>query len=55
MLFENQYGFRAKHSTDHAVLCITDKIQKAILLMTEAVPGAIFLDFTKAFDTIVKY
>ena len=22
VLFQNQYGFRAKHSTDHAVLCI---------------------------------
>ena len=30
ILFENQYGFRAKHSTDHAILCIIDKIQKAI-------------------------
>ena len=30
VLFENQYGFRTKHSTDHAILCIIDKIQKAI-------------------------
>ena len=30
VLLENQYGFRTKHSTDHAILCIIDKIQKAI-------------------------
>ena len=30
VLIENQYGFRTKHSTDHAILCIIDKIQKAI-------------------------
>jgi len=35
---ENQYGFRAKHSTDHVILCIIDNIQKAIILMTEAIP-----------------
>jgi hypothetical protein len=28
--FEKQFGFRSGHSTDHAILCIIDKIQKAI-------------------------
>ena len=30
LLYENQYGFRSKHSTLHAVISITDKIQKAV-------------------------
>ena len=50
ILFENQYGFRAKHSTDHAILCIIDKIQKAI--DDRSYSCSIFLDFTKAFDTV---
>ena len=50
ILFENQYGFRAKHSTDHAILCIIDKIQKAI--DDRSYSCGIFLDFTKAFDTV---
>ena len=50
VLFENQYGFRTKHSTDHAILCIIDKIQKAI--DDRSYSCGIFLDFTKAFDTV---
>ena len=30
MLFHKQFGFRSGYSTDHAILCITDKIQRAI-------------------------
>ena len=30
ILYDKQFGFRANHSTDHAVLSITDKIQNAI-------------------------
>ena len=30
VLFEKQFGFRSNHSTDHAILSIVDKIQKAI-------------------------
>ena len=44
------YGFRAKHSTDHAILCIIDKIQKTI--DDQSYSCSIFLDFTKAFDTV---
>ena len=29
VLFENQYGFRTKHSIDHAILYVIDKTQKA--------------------------
>ena len=50
-LLENQYGFRAKHSTDHVIRCIIDKIQKAIVDRSYSC-GILFLDFTKAFDTV---
>ena len=30
IFFNKQFGFRAKHSTNHAILCIIDRIQKAI-------------------------
>ena len=30
MLFHKQFGFRSGYSTDYAILCITDKIQRAI-------------------------
>ena len=50
ILFDNQFGFRANHSTDHAILSITDKIQRAI--DERDYPCGIFLDFSKAFDTV---
>ena len=50
VLFENQYGFRAKHNTDHAILCIVDKIQKKI--DDQSYSCGVFLDFTKALDTV---
>ena len=30
IFFNKQFGFRAKHSTNHAISCIIDRIQKAI-------------------------
>ena len=50
VFFDNQLGFRAKHSTDHAILSIVDKIQRAI--DERDFSCGIFLDFSKAFDTI---
>ena len=50
VLFEKQFGFRSKHSTDHAILSIVDKIQKAIEERNYSC--GIFLDFSKAFDTV---
>ena len=45
-----QYGFRTNHSTEHAVLEITDRI---ISSMDQGdTPVAIFLDLSKAFDTL---
>ena len=50
ILFDKQFGFLTNHSTDHAILSITDKIQRQ--LMSEIFPVVIFLDFSKAFDTV---
>ena len=49
-IFHGQFGFRSNHSTSHALLLITDKIQKAIENKTFAC--GIFLDLQKAFDTV---
>ena len=50
ILFKNQFGFRSGHSTSQAILLITDKIQKAI--ENKKYSCGIFLDLTKAFDTV---
>ena len=50
ILFQNQFGFRGKHSTTQAVILMTDKIQKAI--EDKQYSCGIFLDLTKAFDTV---
>ena len=50
IVFDKQFGFRSKHSTDHAILCIIDKIQRAI--DNRNYSCGIFLDFSKAFDTV---
>ena len=49
-MFVNQFGFREKHSTMHATLLITDKVQRAI--EDGQFSCGIFLDFSKAFDTV---
>jgi retron-type reverse transcriptase len=50
MLYKHQYGFRQSHSTDHALITVTDNILSA-LNAKEHVIG-LFMDFKKAFDTI---
>ena len=50
ILYNKQFGFRSKHSTLHAILSITDKIQTAIEDNTYSC--GIFLDLSKAFDTV---
>ena len=50
ILYEKQFGFRTGHSTDHTIMCIIDKIQKAI--DNKSLACGIFLDFSKAFDTV---
>jgi hypothetical protein len=31
ILYPKQFGFRSNYSTDHAILCITDTIQRSII------------------------
>ena len=50
ILYEKQFGFRAKHSTNHAILSIVDNIQRAI--ENKELSCGVFLDFSKAFDTV---
>ena len=50
LFYNNQYGFRKMHSTEPASVELIDRIQQQ--LDTKADPFTIFLDFSKAFDTI---
>ena len=50
ILYTKQFGFRQKHSTTQALLSITNKIQQAVDEGTYSC--GIFLDFSKAFDTV---
>ena len=50
-IFSNfQFGFREKHNTEHALLNFIDKVAHALDNSSHLV--GIFLDFSKAFDTI---
>ena len=50
LLFKNQFGFRKKHSTTHALIDLTEDIRKAID-ENKFVCG-VFIDLQKAFDTV---
>ena len=50
VIFKNQFGFRVNHSTNHAISAIIEKIQSAI--DQRDFSCWIFLDFSKAFDTV---
>ena len=45
-----QFGFREKHNTSHALLTFVEKVTHALDKFSHTV--GIFLDFSKAFDTI---
>ena len=49
-LYENQYGFRPKHSTDQASTVLVDKVTH--LLNKNMKVASIFLDMSKAFDCV---
>jgi hypothetical protein len=49
-LYELQFGFRAKHSTNHALINITEEISQA--LDNKKLACGVFVDFQKAFDTV---
>ena len=50
----HQFGFRSKHSTTHALLLLTDKIQRSVDNGTYScgIFLDLFLDLCKAFDTV---
>ena len=50
ILFEHQFGFRKGHSTEQAILEITDNLKWAI--DNKQITCGLFLDFSKAFDTV---
>ena len=47
---EFQFGFRTKHSTNHAITCVYETILKE--LDNQKLVCGIFLDFAKAFDCV---
>ena len=47
---DSQYGFRPNHSTEQATLELTDRVTSA--MDNNDVPISIFLDLSKAFDTM---
>ena len=50
ILYEHQYGFRKNHSTNQALIDITDYLKRSI--DEKKYDCGIFLDLTKAFDTV---
>ena len=50
LFYENQYGFRKKHSTELAAIELVDRILGH--LDQGNIPISVFLDLSKAFDTI---
>ena len=52
ILYKHQYGFRAKHSTIHRKLHLLKDIPVANDKLTKEPTLAVFLDLSKAFDTI---
>ena len=49
-IYELQFGFRAKHSTNHALIDITENVKSALDNKIHAC--GIFVDLQKAFDTV---
>ena len=49
-LYSLQFGFRKKHSTNHALIEITETIRQA--LDSKKIACGVFVDLQKAFDTV---
>ena len=49
-IYDLQFGFRAKHSTDHALISLTEMVREA--LDSRKFSCGIFVDLQKAFDTV---
>ena len=52
ILYKHQYGFRSKHSTTHPILQLIKDIADANDKATKDATLAVFIDLSKAFDTI---
>ena len=50
LIYSKQFGFRGNHSTNHAVISITEHIKK--LLDNGQYVCGVFIDLEKAFDTV---
>ena len=50
VIYDKQFGFRPKHSTNHAIISITEKIREA--LDHDKFACGVFVDLQKAFDTV---
>ena len=50
LIYENQFGFRKKHSTEHALTAIIEQIRAN--LDNKTFSAAVFIDLEKAFDTV---
>ena len=49
IIYHNQFGFWSNHSTEHALIALTQEIQDAC--DKDALACGVFLDFQKAFDS----
>jgi hypothetical protein len=50
LLNDNQYGFRPFHSTEYAAIHLVDRLNES--LRNKNIPFAVFIDLSKAFDTL---
>jgi hypothetical protein len=50
LFYDSQYGYRKLHSTEYAALELVDRIKRCI--DDSKIPFSIFLDMSKAFDTL---
>ena len=49
IIFDNQFGFRKGHNTNHALIALTELVRKS--LDNNQFAAGIFIDLKKAFDT----
>jgi retron-type reverse transcriptase len=49
-MYNYEFGFRKKHSAEHAILELTDKLKSAI--DNKQLTCGLFLDFSKTFDNV---
>ena len=52
LFYEHQYGFRPKHNTTHPIIHLLNQIAKSNDKDTKDMTISVFIDLSKAFDTI---